>query len=287
MIGAHHAWATSETNGKERTESLRKTYPGELLRALFFEVSQKEADSSTNANPMSVQLPVWKRDGERVGGYGKLDQIVEASTGYQKLNALMAGMATGTCKAYLRGWPNMVHYCTLRGIEPWVTVGGPGWGGALLHFIMFEHAVLGLRPSTTTGTICAIRYFHVIHGRSDFTAAGVRYKHLLKSHNERFPSCQKLPYKIDLSTWVRESFLWGAPDSPRIKEIRAGVNLGFAFLLRARKIKQMRQKDVEIGLGAESGSSSSLYIGLRRTRSNEAAFELWLEHVPTSARYDQ
>ena len=141
--------------------------------------------------------PVRNREGARVWGYEKLDQIVEASTGYQKLNAFMAGMSSGTCQAFLRGWGRWVQYCTLRGLEPWITVGDTGWGETLLGFITFEHAVFGLKPFTTTGKICAIRYFYAIRGRADYAASGVRYKLLLKSLTERLPSCQKIPHNVD------------------------------------------------------------------------------------------
>ena len=95
--------------------------------------------------------PVWAKEDTRVGWYGELGQIVEASNGYQKLNALLSGMSTGACQDYIRGWRRCAQYCNLRGESPWIIVGDPEWGEMIFDFIMFEHAVLGLKPSTTAG----------------------------------------------------------------------------------------------------------------------------------------
>ena len=247
-LGAHHAWVTSETEGKDQLLALWKTYPVELLRTLLFEVFQAEVDSFKTQIPQTARRPIWQRDNTRVGGFEKLDSIVDSSTGYKKLNALMSGMSIGTCKSYMRGWKHWVQYCALRGLEPWVNVEGIGWGETILDFIMFENAVLGLKPSTTAGKICAVRYFHVIHGRSDFTTAGVRYKLLLKSLSKKMPGVQKLPYNMDLLDWVYQNLVRKSPLTPRIKETWAGLTLGFFFLLRASEIRQLRQKDIEVGL---------------------------------------
>ena len=96
-------------------------------------------------------------------------------------------------------------------MTPLVAVGKPGWGGEILDFVMFEHAALGLIQSTTTGEICSVRYFDVIRGRPDFATAGVRYKLLLKSLTKRLPIVRKLPYNVDLMSWVYLNFVLGDP----------------------------------------------------------------------------
>ena len=218
------------------------------MRSIFFDVFRKAADARDKQARNLKTPPVWAKDDTRAGGYGKLDQIVDAPTGYQKLDDLLSGMPDGTYQAYFRGWRHWVQYCTLRCLEPWVTVGWPGWGEAILDFIMFEHAVLGLKPSTTTGQICAIRYFHVIRGRADFSAPGVRYKPPRKSLTKRLPISQKLPYNVDLMTWEHGNFFLKGRNPRKIKEIWAGFDLGVFYLLRASEITQMRQKEVEIGV---------------------------------------
>ena len=140
----------------------------------------------------------------------------------------MSGMSIGSCKSYMRGWKHWVQYCALRGLEPWVTVEGIVWGETILDFIMFENAVLGLKPSTTAGKICAIRYFHVIHGGSDFSTAGVRYKLLLKSLTRRLPIVQKLPYNMDLLARAQGNFVIKSLQTVRIEEIWACITLGFS-----------------------------------------------------------
>ena len=229
VLGSHHDWANSEMSGKDQTSALWEEYPKELLRSLFFEIFQKEADDSRDLAGFLNVEPVWGKHDTRVGGYEKLGQIAEASTGYQNLNALLSGMSKGTFQSYLCGWRHWVQYCSLRGLEPWITVGSPGWGEAILDFIMFERSVLGLKPSPTAGKVSAIRYFHAIHGRPDFTASGVRCKLLMRSLTKRLPCCQKLPYNMDLMNWVHRHFFLNAPLAHRIKEIWAGLNLGFSY----------------------------------------------------------
>ena len=164
-----------------------------------------------------------------------------------------------------------MQYCNLRGVEPWITVGEPGWGEMILDFIMFEHDVLCLKPSTATGESCAIRYFHIIHGQSDFSVSGARYKLLPKSLTRRLPIAQKLPYNVDLLSWVRGNFFIRGIRSHKIKEIWAVVNMGFFSLLRASEIKQIRQKDVEIGLG-NGGRRLTIFIYQSKTDQSRRGF---------------
>ena len=140
--GAHHAWVASEISGKDQLDALWRTYLMEFLRTLFYEISHRAAGYFNGLGGRYDVPPVWTKDGTRVGGYEKLGQILEASTGYQKLNALLSGMSPGTCQAYVRGWRRWAQYCNLRGQAPWVVVGEPGWDEATVDFIMFEHSVM-------------------------------------------------------------------------------------------------------------------------------------------------
>ena len=106
---------------------------------------------------------------------------------------------------------------------------GRGRGEAILDFVMSERAVLGLKPSTTTGGISAVRYLHVIHGRPDSATSGARYKLLLKFLTRKLPSCQMLSYRIDLLTWVYGNISETAPNSHRIKKIWGGLDLSLCF----------------------------------------------------------
>ena len=253
MLGSRHAWVASEMRGEEQMDALWKTYPRELLSTLFFEISQIAAEDPNGLGGRYGVPPVWSKEGTRVGRYVKLDKIADDATGFQKLNAFLSGMSTGACHANMRGWRHWAQYCRLRGQDPWISVGEAGWGEMILDFIMFEHSATGIKPPTTTGKLSAVRYFHVIHGRSDFTVGGVRYKLLLKFPTKRMPSVRKLPYNVDFLQWAYWNFV--------SKGIRARKTWGSGtesiwvfFFFRASKIKHMSQKDVEIGVGAERGN---------------------------------
>ena len=74
------------------TEALWKSYTVELIRTLFFEVLQREADEH-GEDPS--RIPVLERSDTRTGGYEKLDKIANAATGYRKLEALMSNISLG------------------------------------------------------------------------------------------------------------------------------------------------------------------------------------------------
>ena len=126
-----------------------------------------------------------------------------------------------------------------------------------------------MKPSTTTGKICAVWYFHVIHGRPDFPTAWVRYKLLLKSLTKRLPSVQKLPYNVDLLSWAHEHFEMKAPHSMTIDETWAGMRLSFFFLLllRGSEMKQTMQKDVEISV---DGGHRRITIFIYRSKTDQS-----------------
>lgn len=142
VLGAHHAWINSELSVSEQTKALWKTYPKGALETLLYEIAHKDADDFNGLGDRHDVPPVWSKDGTRVGGYGKLDQIVDSSTEYKKLKALLSGMAAGTCAAYVRGWRHWAQYCNLRGRQPWIEVKGHGRGEYILDFIMFENTVM-------------------------------------------------------------------------------------------------------------------------------------------------
>ena len=82
-LGAHRAWVTAETEGTEQILALWKTYHVELLRTLLFEIFQDKVGEFKAPTPAMVRKPIWQRDNTRVGGYEKLDSIVDSPTGYK------------------------------------------------------------------------------------------------------------------------------------------------------------------------------------------------------------
>ena len=141
-------------------------------------------------------------------------------------------------------------------------VGGPGWDEAILDFVMFGNSVLRMKHSATAGKICAIRYFHAIHGRPDFTTACARYKMLLKSITQKLPCIQKLPYNIGLLQWLYRQIHSIGQWATKVQEMWGVVNLGF-YLLRSSEIKQARQKDIEISVDEGGGETDFVYIPVK------------------------
>ena len=94
---------------------------------------------------------------------------------------------------------------------------------------MFEHAALGLKPSTTATTICEMRYYKGYAGDLILPTSGARCKLFLKSLTGKTQRCQKLPYNVDLLNWAHGSSDQKAPYLDRVKEIWAGPNVRFAF----------------------------------------------------------
>ena len=89
--------------------------------------------------------------------------------------------------------------------------------------------------------------------------------------------CKKLPYNVDLVMWVKTNFRMKSPHSNKINEIWAGLNIGFFYLMRASELRQMGQKDFEVGL-EEGKRKLTIYIYQSKTdQSQRGCFRTLVE----------
>ena len=102
---------------------------------------------------------MWGRGDTITGGYGQLDEIVSAAKGYRKLDALLSIISLGTGENVRKRMETMGSILYSERYYAMDVGRETGWGEKLMDFIMFEHAALGLKHSTTNGMICAIRNF--------------------------------------------------------------------------------------------------------------------------------
>ena len=79
---------------------------------------------------------------------------------------------------------------------------GVGWGEMLLDFLVWEHKIFGLQPSTLAKRFYAIRFIHVAEGHDDISLRPHRVKALLKAVKLRETRCKKVPFNTDLIRWI-------------------------------------------------------------------------------------
>ena len=129
-----------------------------------------------------VELALFFQESCRAGGSPQpLDRLITKVLSSGKLRTLMAGMRAGASKRYIYSWRQWARFCEIRGIEPWLVANHPGWGEALLDYILWLHELLAISARTVDSQISGIRYFHLLAGYPEFSATGARFRILLKS----------------------------------------------------------------------------------------------------------
>ena len=172
-----------------------------------------------------------------------LDGLINDALGPQKLEALFAGLSTNARTRYLRGWEQWCHFCSTRGLSPWIDTKEENWGEEILDFIMYEGRVLKLAPSTTRGKLSAVRYARIIGGRSDFSPYGLRYKMMLTGMERTKLATGLLPYNTDLLHWAWANYIVGDSQTSA-RELRCALNLGFFFMMRGDELGNLKMKDI-------------------------------------------
>ena len=118
----------------------------------------------------------------------------------------MAGMRSGTSVRYISSWRQWASFCEIRGIEPWLIANHPGWDESLLDYILWLHELIAIRDRTIASQISGIRYSHLLAVYPEFSATGSSFRILLKSLDAGIPPVRKIPFNIDLLSWLHQQY---------------------------------------------------------------------------------
>ena len=179
----------------------------------------------------------------------------------------MAGMRSGTSVRYIASWRQWARFCEIRGIEHWLIENRPGWGEALLDYILRLHELLAISDRTIASHISGIRYFHLLSGYPESSATGSRCRILLKSLTACNPPMRKLHLDVDLLMLMHPHYYTGTT-SQEAKSIRGAIVLSCFFLLRTSECRNLPVRDVTI-LGHTSGKHyGEIRICLRSAKAD-------------------
>lgn len=119
----------------------------------------------------------------------KLDEMVRPLVGVDKTKVFLDHMASGTRVSYWGAWNQWREFCNQRDRGVWIDPReGDHWDGNFLEFLLSHLEVMNRKASTSKTKIAAVRFFHLINGKVDFTAGGNRLKTLVKGwKKERTP----------------------------------------------------------------------------------------------------
>ena len=68
---------------------------------------------------------------------------------------------------------------------------GENWDTNFLEFLLFHLEIMNRKASTLKTKIAAVRFFHVVHGKADFTLGNNRAKTLIKGVENGNPRSEK------------------------------------------------------------------------------------------------
>ena len=214
------------------------------------------------------ELLLFFNKSHRAGGPAQqLDLLLTKVLSSDKLRALMAGMRSGTSKRYISSWRQWARFCEIRGIEPWLVANRPGWGESLLDYILWLHELLSISARTIASEISGVRYFHFLAGYREFSATGSRFRILLKSLAAGIPPMGKLPFNIDLLSWL---YLHYYSDNPtaEIKSTWCAIILSFFFLLRTSECRNLLVQDVTVSGPSADKPYGHIRIFIRSSKTD-------------------
>ena len=123
----------------------------------------------------------------------RLNSIAKPLVGKDKSKFFLETLAPGTKTGYWCAWNQWIDFASERGHSCWLSPdSGEEWDSNLIEFLLFHQHVTQRRAGTLRTKVDAVRYFHLIHGKGDFTACGTRVRTLLKGIDKReAPQCEK------------------------------------------------------------------------------------------------
>ena len=150
-------------------------------------------------------------------------------SGESKLNALLSGIAAGTCRRYLTAWQQWTSFAHMRGQSEWLVDTQPDCGGNLIDFMLFESEMVKNTGGAIASKVSAIRFWHVISGLGDFSKTGGRYRQVLRGLRDGHASVREIPFGQEMMLWTHDVFLQQGLDNPSRIELYAAALLAFSF----------------------------------------------------------
>ena len=107
---------------------------------------------------------------------------------------------------YLKDWGERNHYCKMRKITPWIQATETDWDNKVIDYLIWLGEMFKVTAATTRRKMSAVRYIHLAAGMADFSKCGIRYRMLIQAYSMKRPVNRKLPFNIDLMSWVQKQF---------------------------------------------------------------------------------
>ena len=208
---------------------------------------------------------------ERCGSpQSRLNACVKPIMGRDKTKFFLDNLAVSTRTGYWSAWNQWNEFAEQRGRSPWIQYRNDDdeWGGNFLEFLLFHSEVMKRKSSTSGTKVAAVRYFHLINGKGDFTAMGLRVKTLVNGVSKREVPNAKRPYNIELIQEIKKKIdESGNPNQQGDAMIFAAVVMGFFFLLRVSEIANIRRSDITI---EDNDNGRRLILVIRRSKTDQA-----------------
>ena len=200
----------------------------------------------------------------------RLNSVVKPLVGKDKSKFFLETLAPGAKTGYWCAWNQWIDFASERGHSCWLNPdSGEDWDSNLIEFLLFHQHVMQRKAGTLRTKVAAARYFHLIRGKSDFTACGTRVKTLLRGIDKREAPNAKRPFNLELLEWMmrdaRESL--AGPGTDEKETIFAAAVLGFYFLLRVSEIAQVRRSDITV---ESTGKGRRIILVIRRSKTDQA-----------------
>ena len=199
-----------------------------------------------------------------------------------ELNDLLSGVAPGARKRYLTVWNQWAYFTHMKGQSKWLTKTGMDRGEPLIDFILFGSQMV--RNSGGGGAIWgkfpAIRFWHLVTGLDDFGKFGGGYEQVMKRLRRHHKTTRKIPFSVEMLTWIFEEYLQKGPGIQSRVELYTGAILGFFRLLRIGELQNLRMSDIRMGRDGKNNECVTIIISNSKTdQFNEGDFKT-LQAVP-------
>ena len=197
---------------------------------------------------------------------GKLNALVKPLVGNDRVKFFLDQMASGTRSSYWGAWNQWLDFAQQRNHSCWVIPNdGENWDANFLEFLLFHHKVMQRKAGTLRTKIAAVRFFHLIHGKLDFSKGGTRIQTLLKGIEKREIPNAKRPFNIELLEWMKRE-----KEKEKFEEnekVYMAAVIGFFFLLRVSEIANITRDDVSI---EDTPRGKRLVLVIRKSKTDQS-----------------